>query len=164
MGTRSGDIDPAIIEYLAGKKVGSLSDIFNILNKKSGVLGVSGLSNDMRDLQKAAGEGNHRADLALRIFTNRVKKYIGAYMAEMGRCDAIVFTAGIGENGDRIRALVCRGLESLGIDFDEEANRQAPKGQASRISKPGSRVEIWIIPTNEELYLARDTVRVVKGA
>lgn len=163
MGTRSGDIDPAIVEYLAGKNIGSLADIFNILNKKSGVLGVSGVSNDMRDLEKAADGGNHRADLALRLFANRVKKYIGAYIAEMNGCDALVFTAGIGENGSRIRSMICRNLESLGVEFDEEANLRAPRGQASRISKPGSRIEVWVIPTNEELLLARDTVRVVKG-
>jgi len=164
MGTRSGDIDPAIVEYLAGKNIGTLADIFNILNKKSGVLGVSGVSNDMRDLEKAADAGSHRADLALRLFANRVKKYIGAYVAEMNGCDAIVFTAGIGENGDRIREMICRNLESLGIEFDAEANRKAPRGQASKISKPASRIAVWVIPTNEELLLARDTVRVVKGA
>ena len=117
-----------------------MPDIFNILNKKSGVLGVSGLSNDMRDLEKGADEGNKRAHLALDMFADRVKKYIGAYMAEMNGCDAVIFTAGIGENGARIRSMVCADLEGLGIELDEELNKQAVRGKAGRISKAGSRV------------------------
>ncbi len=163
MGTRSGDIDPTIIDYLVAKGVGSMADIFNILNKKSGVLGVSGLSNDMRDLEKASDEGHKRADLALHLFAGRVKKYIGAYMAEMNVCDAIIFTAGIGENGARIRSQICANLEFLGIEMDEALNKQAVRGKTMRISKEGSRVGIYVIPTNEELLLARDTVRVVKN-
>ncbi|MHB8093314.1 MAG: acetate kinase [Candidatus Aminicenantales bacterium] len=162
MGTRSGDMDPAIIEYLAAKGVGSLTDIFNILNKKSGVLGISGLTNDMRDIEKGADEGNKRAKLALVMFANRVKKYIGAYMADMNGCDAVIFTAGIGENGARIRSMICSNLENLGIVLDEQLNAQAVRGKAMRISKDGSKVEVYVIPTNEELLLARDTVRVVK--
>jgi acetate kinase len=163
MGTRSGDIDPAVIEYLLAKNVGTPAEIFTILNKKSGVAGVSGVSNDMRDLEKAAEEGNKRAALALLMFANRVKKYIGAYIAEMGVCDAIVFTAGIGENGVQMRSLIGSGLEVLGIELDEELNKQAIRGKALKISKPTSRMEAWVIPTNEELLLARDTVRVVKN-
>ncbi len=163
MGTRSGDIDPAVIEYLLAKNVGSPADIFNLLNKKSGVAGVSGVSNDMRDLEEAADDGNKRAVLALQMFANRVKKYIGAYIAEMGVCDAIVFTAGIGENGVRMRSMIASGLEVLGIEIDEELNKQAIRGKALKISRPGSRMEVWVIPTNEELLLARDTVRVVKN-
>ena len=163
MGTRSGDIDPAIVEYLVAKGFGSMTDIFNLLNKKSGVLGVSGLSNDMRDLEKGADEGHKRARLALSMFAGRVKKYIGAYIAEMNGCDAIVFTAGIGENGARIRSMICANLENLGIELDEELNAQAVRGKTMRISKEGGRVEVFVIPTNEELLLARDSVRVVKN-
>ncbi len=163
MGTRSGDIDAAVVEYLFNKKVGSVADIFNILNKKSGVAGVSGIGNDMRDIEKGADEGNHRAQLALRMFANRVKKYIGAYMAEMNGCDAIIFTAGIGENGARIRSMICSNLEALGVTVDENLNKQAVRGKAMRISKEGGKVEVWVIPTNEELLLARDTVRVVRN-
>jgi acetate kinase len=163
MGTRSGDIDAAIVEYLFAKGVGTVPEIFNILNKKSGVLGVSGLSNDMRDLEKGADDGNKRAHLALALFAGRVKKYIGAYMAEMNGCDAVIFTAGIGENGARIRSMICANLGNLGIELDEELNAQAVRGKAGRISKDGSRVAVYVIPTNEELLLARDTVRVVKN-
>ena len=162
MGTRSGDIDPAVIEYLVAKGVGSMTDIFSILNKKSGVLGVSGLSNDMRDLEKGADEGNKRAHLALAMFAARVKKYIGAYMADMNGCDAIIFTAGIGENGARIRSMICANMNGLGIELDEELNKQAVRGKTGRVSKEGSRVAVYVIPTNEELLLARDTVRVVR--
>lgn len=164
MGTRSGDIDPAIIEYLFNKGIGSVAEIFNILNKKSGLMGVSGMSNDMRDLEKAAAEGHHRAQLALKIFALRVKKYIGAYMAEMNGVNAIIFTAGIGENSVLIRKMVCEGLENLGLELDDELNKQAVGGKCLKISKEGSRVAVWVIPTNEELLLARDTVRVVKDA
>jgi acetate kinase len=162
MGTRSGDIDPAIIEYLFNKGIGNIADIFNILNKKSGMLGVSGLSNDLRDIEKAAAEGNHRAQLTLKMFALRAKKYIGAYMAEMNGAEAIIFTAGIGENSVLIRKMVCEGLESLGVELDDELNKQAVGGKCLRISKDSSRVAVWVIPTNEELLLARDTVRVVK--
>ena len=163
MGTRSGDIDAAIVEYLFAKGVGTVPEIFNILNKKSGVLGVSGLSNDMRDLEKGADEGNKRAQLALDMFANRVKKYIGAYMADMNGCDAVIFTAGIGENGARMRKMICENLENLGIEFDDRLNQEAVRGKAMKISKDGSRVAVYVIPTNEELLLARDTVRVVKN-
>ncbi len=163
MGTRSGDIDAAIVEYLFAKGLGTVPEIFNILNKKSGVLGVSGLSNDMRDLEKGADEGNKRAHLALVLFANRVKKYIGAYMADMNGCDAVIFTAGIGENGSRIRKMICENLENLGIEIDDKLNQEAIRGKAMRISKEGSRVAVYVIPTNEELLLARDTVRVVKN-
>jgi acetate kinase len=162
MGTRSGDIDAAVVEYLIAQGVGSVSDIFNILNKKSGVAGISGIGNDMRDIEKAAAEGNHRAELALKMFARRLKKYIGAYMAEMNGCDAVVFTAGIGENAVLMRRMICSDLEALGIEIDDELNKQAVRGKAMKISKPSSKVEVWVIPTNEELLLARDTVRVVR--
>ncbi len=162
MGTRSGDIDAAVVEYLIAQGVGSVSDIFNILNKKSGVAGISGIGNDMRDIEKAAAEGNHRAELALKMFARRLMKYIGAYMAEMNGCDAVVFTAGIGENAVLMRRMSCSDLEALGIEIDDELNKQAVRGKAMKISKPSSKVEVWVIPTNEELLLARDTVRVVR--
>jgi acetate kinase len=162
MGTRSGDIDPAVVEYLFNKGIGSVADIFNLLNKKSGMLGISGLSNDMRDIEKAAREGNRRAELALKMFALRVKKYIGAYLAEMNGADAIVFSAGIGENSALVRKMVCQGLENLGIELDEELNQQAVGGKCLKISREGSPIAVWVIPTNEELLLARDTVRVVR--
>jgi acetate kinase len=162
MGTRSGDIDPAVVEYLFNKGIGSVADIFNILNKKSGMLGVSGLSNDMRDIEKAASQGNRQAELALKMFALRVKKYIGAYLAEMNGADAIIFSAGIGENSALVRKMVCQGLENLGIELDEELNRQAVGGKCLKISKADSQIAVWVIPTNEELLLARDTVRVVR--
>ncbi|MDI6698798.1 MAG: acetate kinase [Candidatus Saccharicenans sp.] len=162
MGTRSGDIDAAIVEYMFNKGLGSVTDIFNILNKKSGMMGISGFSNDMRDIEKAAAEGNRRAQLALKMFALRVKKYIGAYLAEMNGADAIIFTAGIGENSVLIRKMICEGLENLGIEIDDELNQQAVRGKGMKISKEGSRVAVYVIPTNEELLLARDTVRVVK--
>ena len=162
MGTRSGDIDPAVVEYLFNKGLGSVADIFNLLNKKSGMLGISGLSNDMRDIEKAAREGNRRAELALKMFALRVKKYIGAYLAEMNGADAIVFSAGIGENSALVRKMVCQGLENLGIELDEELNQQAVGGKCLKISREGSPIAVWVIPTNEELLLARDTVRVVR--
>ena len=162
MGTRSGDIDPAVVEYLFNKGIGSVADIFNLLNKKSGMLGVSGISNDMRDIEKAAREGNRRAELALKMFALRVKKYIGAYLAEMNGADAIIFSAALGENSALVRKMVCQGLENLGIELDEELNQQAVGGKCLKISKAGSRLAVWVIPTNEELLLARDTVRVVR--
>jgi acetate kinase len=162
MGTRSGDIDPSLIEYMIEKGVGSVADVFNILNKKSGVAGISGVSNDMRDIERAADEGNQRARLALKMFANRVKKYVGSYIAEMNGCDAVIFTGGIGENGARMRQLICADMEALGIVLDDEANKSTVRGKAGRITKGGSKTEVWVIPTNEELLLARDTVRVVK--
>lgn len=162
MGTRSGDIDAALVEYFAAKGLGSVTDIFSILNKKSGVLGVSGVSNDMRDVEKAAAEGNHRAALALTMFANRVKKYIGAYYAEMNGCDAILFTAGIGENGAKIRSMICANLEALGVEIDEARNAEAVRGKLMKISKDGCKTAVYVIPTNEELLLARDAVRVIR--
>jgi acetate kinase len=164
MGTRCGDIDPGIIEFLYRKGVGDLPAIMNILQKKSGLLGISGISNDMRDIEKAAREGNHRANLALKMFALRTKRYIGSCLAEMGGADAIVFTGGIGENDVYARQLICDGLESLGIEIDYHLNKQAFGGKCMEISKPKSQRAIYVIPTNEELLIARDTVRVVKNA
>ncbi len=160
MGTRSGDIDPAIIEYMMRVAGMSAADVMNDLNKKSGVLGVSGVSSDFRDLTAAAREGNERAQAALDMFCYRVRKYIGAYMAAMNGMDCIVFTAGIGENDAGVRAAIVNGLSCFGIRLDAEKN--ALRGQEVCISTPDSRVQAWVIPTNEELVIARDTLACIK--
>jgi acetate kinase len=165
MGTRSGDIDPSVIEYLSHKEGMSLVEIDALLNKQSGLLGLSGLTNDMRDLLAEEQEHNdRRAKLAVDIFCLRVKKYIGAYLAEMSGADAIVFTGGIGENSPPVRQRICRELEWLGIEIDEEVNAQFFGGKEGEMGKPGSRVKLFVIPTNEELLIARDTVRSVRNA
>ena len=165
MGTRSGDIDPSVIEYLSHKEGMSLVEIDALLNKQSGLLGLSGLTNDMRDLLAEEQEHNdRRAKLAVDIFCLRVKKYIGAYLAEMSGADAIVFTGGIGENSPPVRQRVCRELEWLGIEIDEEVNAQLFGGKEGEMGKPGSRIKLFVIPTNEELLIARDTVRSVRNA
>ncbi|ADO76927.1 acetate/propionate family kinase [Halanaerobium praevalens] len=155
MGTRCGDIDPAIIPFIMEKEDLSAAEIDNILNKKSGLLGISGVSSDSRDVENAAESGNHQAEVALEIFNYRVKKYIGAYTAAMGGVDAIVFTAGIGENAIETRAGILNGLEYLGVELDEEANDM--RGKEKVISKSDSKVKALVIPTNEELVIARDT-------
>jgi len=160
MGTRGGDIDPSVIEYLSHKEGMSLVEIDALLNKQSGLLGLSGLTNDMRDLLAEEQEHNdRRAKLAVDIFCLRVKKYIGAYLAEMSGADAIVFTGGIGENSPPVRQRICRELEWLGIEIDEEVNAQLFGGKEGEMGKPGSRIKLFVIPTNEELLIARDTVR-----
>lgn len=165
MGTRSGDVDPSVIEYLSHKEGMSLVEIDALLNKQSGLLGLSGLTNDMRDLLAEEQEHNdRRAKLAVDIFCLRVKKYIGAYLAEMSGADAIVFTGGIGENSPPVRQRICRELEWLGIEIDEEVNAQLFGGKEGEMGKPGSRVKLFVIPTNEELLIARDTVRSVRNA
>ena len=165
MGTRGGDIDPSVIEYLSHKEGMSLVEIDALLNKQSGLLGLSGLTNDMRDLLAEEQEHNdRRAKLAVDIFCLRVKKYIGAYLAEMSGADAIVFTGGIGENSPPVRQRICRELEWLGIEIDEEVNAQLFGGKEGEMGKPGSRIKLFVIPTNEELLIARDTVRSVRNA
>lgn len=159
MGTRSGSIDPAVIEYLMKRENLSAAQVLDILNKKSGVLGVSGVSSDFRDLL-AAFETNRRARNALELFTYHVKKTVGALAAAMGGCDALVFTAGIGENNPVIRGMVCSGLSFMGLTLDEELNKTA-KGE-SVISTPDSRGKILVIPTNEELVIAEDTRRIAE--
>jgi len=159
MGTRSGDIDPAIIFSIMEKEGYSYKEIDNILNKKSGVLGISGISSDFRDLEEAAEKGNQRAKLALDIYVYRIKKYIGAYYAILGGLDALVFTAGIGERSPIIRRMVCDGLEHLGIKIDLKLNEC--KGEERKISSSDSKVEVWVVPTNEELMIARETLRVL---
>jgi acetate kinase len=165
MGTRCGDLDPSVIEFLSHKEGMSLGEIDALLNKHSGLLGISGLTNDMRDLLDEEREHqDRRAKLAIDIFCHRVKKYIGAYLAEMGGTEAIIFTGGIGENSAVIRQRICAGLEGLGIELEETANAHISGGKEGEISKPHSRVKIFVIPTNEELLIARDTVRCIKNA
>ncbi len=165
MGTRGGDIDPAILEYLHFKEGMSMTDIDNMLNKQSGLLGISGLTNDMRDLIAEAKEHqDRRATLAINIFAQRAKKYIGAYLAEMNGADAIVFTGGIGENASIIRQRICTGLDWLGLTIDDPLNMQMVGGKEGLISTPESRLKAYVIPTNEELLIARDTVRCVQDA
>ncbi|TYQ18367.1 UNVERIFIED_CONTAM: acetate kinase [Acetivibrio alkalicellulosi] len=160
MGTRSGTIDPAVISFLMEKEKMTVKDISDFLNKKSGVLGISGISSDFRDVQDAAEAGNDRAKLSLDIFCYKVKRFIGDYAAVMNGIDAVVFTAGIGENNDYVRTRVLKDMDFLGIKIDEEKNKI--KGQELDISTPDSRVRTLIIPTNEELAIARETVKLIK--
>jgi acetate kinase len=165
MGTRAGDIDPAIIDYLAVKEGLSLQQLESMLNKQSGLIGISGLTNDMRELLEEAHENNdRRARLAIEIFCYRVRKYIGAYLAAMGGADAIVFTGGIGENAPEIRARICDGLQWAGLELDQGRNANCVSGCEGLISTDASRLAAYTIPTDEELLIARDTVRCVRGA
>ncbi len=159
MGTRSGDIDPAAIEFLMDKKGMDIHEATNYLNKKCGVLGVSGVSSDFRDLCAAYDEGNDRARLAIDMFSYRVKKYVGAYAAAMGGLDCIAFTGGIGEHTEIVRKKVVEGLEFLGVKVDEKLNDNVPRGEEFEISAKDSRVKVFVIPTNEELVIARETLR-----
>ena len=159
MGTRSGDLDPSIIEFLAEREGLSVKDVLNILNKKSGVLGISGVSSDFRDLGIAANEGNELAKLALDVFCHCVAKYIGALSVSMGGLDALLFTGGIGENGSLERELICKNLGVLGIALDPELNKV--RGKEADVSAAGSRGRVLVVPTNEELVIARDTVQAV---
>lgn len=161
MGTRSGDIDPAVVEYLCTKKQMSVSECLTYLNKKSGMAGVSGISSDFRDLIKAENEGNERAALALDMFAYQCKKYVGAYSAAMGGLDCLVFTAGVGENTPTVRADICEDMAFLGIELDEEKNAQRNDGTVREISKPSSRVKVLVVPTNEEVVIARETAELL---
>ncbi len=164
MGTRSGDLDPAILEFVSAKEGMSIREIDTMLNKQSGLLGVSGLTADMRELLAEESEhADRRARLAIDLFCYRVRKYLGAYLAAMNGADAIVFSGGIGENSPEIRERICRGLDWLGFALDPEKNA-GMAGKEGRIDRDGSRVELWVIPTDEELLIARDTWRVVTGA
>ena len=160
MGTRSGDIDATILEYLMGRYGYDIKEMLNILNKKSGVLGISGVSSDFRDIGAAAEQGNHRAQLALDVFYYSVKKFIGSYAAALGGVDAVVFTAGVGENDPSARMAIASGLEYMGIKMDEDANNV--RGKEAVISAPDSKVKVLLIPTNEELMIAMDTAELVK--
>ena len=161
MGTRSGDIDPAVVQFICNKEGKDVNEVLNILNKKSGVLGMSGgISSDFRDIEKAAAEGNHLAEVALEAFVYRVAKYIGAYTAAMNGVDAIAFTAGVGENDKKTRKNVCYYLGYLGVKIDDEANDV--RGERRVISAPDSKVKVMLIPTNEELAIARETLALIK--
>ena len=159
MGTRSGDIDPSIMEYIAKKENLDIAGVMNVLNKKSGVLGISGVSSDFRDLEDGHFAGDAHCTLTLEVFSYRVAKYIGAYVAAMNGVDAISFTAGVGENGPIVREMVLKYLGYLGIKLDEEANNK--RGSNNVISTADSRVKVCVIPTNEELAIARETVAIV---
>ncbi len=158
MGTRSGNLDPALIPYIMEKTGKTATEVLNVLNKESGLLGVSGFSSDLRDIEKEAKNGNSRAELALNVFGERIHKYMGSYATRMGGLDAIIFTAGVGENSDVVRAKVINGLEFMGVYFDETMNDV--KGQEKFINHPYSPVKIIVIPTNEELMIARDVMRI----
>jgi acetate kinase len=163
MGTRSGDVDLGILLYLVEKENLSLKETNNLFNKKSGVLGISGISYDMRDVESAAIKGNARARLALDMFAYRVKKYIGAYAAAMGGVDLIVLAGGIGENDIETRRKILEGLEFLGVEYDNERNSLS-KGKELIITRPGSKVVAMVMPTNEELVIAIDTYNIVTNS
>lgn len=160
MGTRSGNIDPALIPYLMEKTGKSAEGVLDILNKKSGMLGVSGFSSDLRDIVGEAKKGNERAQLALDVFANRIHKYIGSYAARMNGVDAIIFTAGIGENSEVVREKVLKGLQFMGVFMDPDLNKI--NGKENFINYPHSPVKVIVIPTNEEIMIARDAVRIAK--
>ena len=159
MGTRSGDLDAGAMQYLMHRYDMDIDGMLNVLNKKSGMQGISGVGSDFRDLESAAESGNERAALAREKFCYEVKKYIGAYAAAMGGVDAVVFTAGVGENDKDVRANVCRGLEFLGLKLDEAANNV--RGKEAVLSTPDSKVKVLLVPTNEELMIAMDTAEIV---
>jgi acetate kinase len=165
MGTRSGDIDPAIIDFISVKEGLSSREVETLLNKQSGLLGISGLTNDMRELLDEEREsGDRRARLAIDVFCYRARKYIGGYLAAIGGAEAIIFTGGIGENSPDVRRRICDGLEWMGLQLDQEKNELAVKGFEGVISKSESRLAAYVIPTDEELLIARDTVRSVENA
>jgi acetate kinase len=164
MGTRSGDLDPAIIDFIESKEGLTAREVETLLNKQSGLLGISGLTNDMRELLAESHEhDDRRAHLAIDIFCYRARKYIGAYLAAMGGADAVVFTGGIGENSAEVRASICNGLEWIGLELDAERNSEQTGGSEGLISRDGSRLAAYVIPTDEELLIARDTVRCITG-
>jgi len=165
MGTRGGDLDPSILEFLHHKEGFSLDQLFTLLNKQSGLLGISGLTNDMRDLlEEERLHQDRRARLAIDIFCQRVKLYIGAYLAQLNGAEAVVFTGGIGENSHEIRARICKDLDVLGIALDKKKNKATVGRKEGDISAENAKTRVWVIPTNEELLIARDTVRCVKDA
>lgn len=161
MGTRAGDLDAGILQYLMNKHGMNIDEMLNVLNKKSGVEGISAISSDFRDLENAEAQGNQRAELALRVFDYSVKKYIGAYAAAMGGVDAVIFTAGVGENGPETRESACAGLEFLGIKIDPEKDKV--RGKEMDVSADDAKVRVLVIPTNEELMIAMDTAAIVNG-
>lgn len=161
MGTRSGDIDPAVVEYLAQKENLTIAQALNYLNKKSGMAGVSGVSSDFRDLTAAADKGNKRAKLALDMFSYSCKKYVGAYAAAMNGVDCIVFTAGVGENTPCVREAICENMDYIGLSIDKAKNQEKNNGAIRDITGEGSKVKVLIIPTNEEVVIARETVELL---
>lgn len=161
MGTRCGSLDPAVVTFLIKDAGYTADEVDKIMNKKSGVYGISGVSSDFRDIEKAADEGNKNAKLALEMFAYRVKSTIGSYAAAMGGVDAIVFTAGLGENSAEMRERICDGLEFLGVEIDKKKN--AVRGKVAEISKDNSKTKVYVIPTNEELMIARDTKAIVEN-
>jgi len=160
MGTRAGDLDLGALLFIAEKEDLTIQDTNNMINKRSGLIGISGISSDMRDIEKAKSEGNKRAEYAFEMFIYRVKKFIGSYSAAMGGVDLILFTGGIGENGCEIREKVCRDMEYLGVDFDVELNKNK-RGVDLVLTKPESRTKVAVVTTNEELVIAQDTQRIV---
>jgi acetate kinase len=164
MGTRSGDLDPAILEFISVKEGLSIAEVDTLLNKQSGLLGISGLTHDMRDLLAEEREhADRRARLAIEIFCYRLRKYIGGYLAAMNGADAVVFAGGIGENSPEIRARIMDGMAWVGLELDPDANARITGGAEGRISREGAGLAAWVIPTDEELLVARDTVRLVLG-
>ncbi len=165
MGTRCGDVDPSVIEFLMHKEGMGVSEIMTLMNKQSGLLGLSGLTSDMRELlQEAAEHDDRRARLAIDIYCRRVKGYIGRYLVQMGGAQAVVFTGGVGENSAAIRKKICDGLDCIGLKLDEEANDRVHGGENGMISQANSKLKAYVFPTNEELLIARDTVRVIEDA
>ncbi|ASS95888.1 acetate kinase [Peribacillus simplex] len=158
MGTRSGNIDPALIPYIMEKTGKTADEVLDVLNKKSGILALSGFSSDLRDIQVEADKGNERAELALKVFADRIHKYIGSYSAKMGGVDGIIFTAGIGENSQTIRGRILEGLEFMGVYWDKDLNRTS--GKEAFINTPYSPVKVMVIPTNEEIMIVRDTMKI----
>lgn len=164
MGTRTGDLDPAIIDFISAKEGLTAQEVETILNKQSGLIGISGLTNDMRELLAEAHEhDDRRARLAVEIFCYRARKYIGAYLAAMNGADAVIFTGGIGENSAEVRANICQGLQWLGLELDAQRNADKVDGHEGAISADGSRLAAYVIPTDEELLIARDTIRCIRG-
>ena len=163
MGTRSGDIDPTVVQFLCSNKNQSVDQVLNYLNKECGLLGISGISSDHREVSQSAEKGNKRAQLALDLLAYSVKKYIGMYMAVLNGAEAIVFTGGIGENSYEAREQILQDLEYLGIVLDKDKNKNFKRGQIELISSPKSKVKVYVIPTNEELMMAKDTLEIVKN-
>jgi acetate kinase len=161
MGTRTGEIDAGVLIYIADKEHLNVTGVNNLINKKSGVAGISGLSSDMRDLELAAAEGNEKALLALNMYAYKVRKFIGSYYAVLNGLDLLIFTGGVGENDHKMRAMICSDMEALGIDFDREANAGV-KGKDKIISKEGSKATVMTITTDEELVIAMDTKYIVE--
>ena len=162
MGTRSGDIDACVVQFICNKYGMSVDECLNMLNKKSGVAAISGVSSDFRDLEDGSAAGNENCTLALEKFAYEVAKYVGAYAAALNGLDILTFTAGVGENGPETRQMICDYLEFMGIKLDPEANKV--RGKEKKISAPDSKVEVWVVPTNEELMIAQDTAELVNAA